>query len=112
MITLTPFERKALTILRDHGPYRNLSAIGRMLFTERTENMKRRPSPQGTALAASRFVKALETRKLARYDFDEGYMIQPAGSTLLAELEAAEAAQAKQQALPDTGEGGDAANSA
>lgn len=90
---LTEYERKALTILRDHGPYRNLSAIGYMLFTERTENHKRNPSPQGTALAASRFVKPLCDRNLARWDLDEGYMIVLAGRKLLAELEAAEAAQ-------------------
>lgn len=100
-VNLTPYERKALTVLRDHGPYRNLSAIGYMLFTDRTENHKRNPSPQGTALAASRFVKPLCDRKLARWDWDDGYMIVDAGRELLTALEAADRAQ---QALPGTAE--------
>lgn len=90
-ITLTPYERKALAVIRDHGPYRNLSAIGYMIFTERTDNHKRNPSPQGTALAASRFVKPLCSRQLVRDDWDHGYTITTAGRELLAELEAAEA---------------------
>lgn len=87
-IILTPYQRKALEIMREHGAYRNLSALGYMLFTER--NGKRNPKPQGMALAASRFTRALEDHKLIRWDIDKGYMIAAAGSTLLANLEKAE----------------------
>lgn len=102
--TLTPYERKALAILRDHGPYKHLSAVGYMLFAERGENHKRNPSPQGTALAASRFVKPLCDRKLARYDWDDGYTIIAAGRELLAELEEAEQAQSTLPGTKDTDE--------
>ena len=87
-ITLTPYQRKALAILREHGAYRNLSALGYMMFTERKG--KRNPTPQGMALAASRFTRALEDHKLVRWDSDKGYMIADAGRELLAGLEAAE----------------------
>jgi hypothetical protein len=88
-ITLTEYERKALAIIRDHGPYRVLSAVGYKLFEGEKEGRKRNPSPQGMALAAGRFLRPLDKQGLI-FRHPE-IRISHAGRELLAELEAAEA---------------------
>ena len=91
--TLSEYERKALALLRDHGPYPYLSGLGYALFDGEKEGRKAHPSPQGIALAAGRFTRALEKRGLSAQDRD-GRHITGKGRELLAELEAAEKAQA------------------
>jgi hypothetical protein len=89
---LTEYERKTLTILRDHGPFSVLSQIGYKLFEEAKEGRKPNPSPQGMALAAGRYTSPLKQRGLI-YSAG-GYSISPKGRELLAELEQADSAQA------------------
>ena len=88
--TLSEYERKALVLLRDHGPYPYLSGLGYALFDGEKDGRKRNPSPQGIALAAGRFTRALEKRELAGQDRDGRYITRK-GRELLAELEAKEA---------------------
>jgi len=88
--SLSEYERKALELLRDNGPYPYLSGLGYALFAGEKEGRKRHPSPQGIALAAGRFTRALEKRELAAQDLDGRYITRK-GRELLAELEAAEA---------------------
>jgi ribosomal protein S19E (S16A) len=80
--TLTPFERRALEIVRDIGPVRNISAIGFKLFEGEQDNRKRNPSPQGMALAAGRFMYPLEKKGLIGHG-REGRYITPAGLEVL-----------------------------
>lgn len=87
--TLTEYERKALTILRDHGPYRYLSALGFALFEGEKDGRKRNPSPQGMALAAGRFLNPLLKQGLA-FRHNE-ISITTKGRELLAELDQAKA---------------------
>lgn len=92
--TLTHYERKALTVLRDHGPFGYPSAIGYKLFEGEPEKGVRKPnpSPQGMALAAGRFLYKLEKRGLIYRHND--IAINAKGRALLAELERTDGAQA------------------
>ena len=91
MTILTPYERKTLIILRDHGPFGVLSQVGYKLFEEGGEGHKPNPSPQGMALAAGRYTGPLRKRGLIYSS--GGYSISPAGRALLDELEEADRAQ-------------------
>jgi hypothetical protein len=96
---LTAYERKALQVIRDHGPYPYLSGLGYKMFEEEAEGRKANPSPQGMALAAGRFVNALEKKRLI-YRGEDGVQILQAGRVVLAQLEELERAQAS---IPETG---------
>jgi len=81
---LTTFEAHALTALQGTG-YRNEmppSAVGQMLW-ERSdpETRKRRPSPQGLALFASKFLRGLKQAGLARQN--DGWYITHEGREAL-----------------------------
>ena len=90
---LTPYERKTLAILRDHGPYGALSQLGYKLFEQGGEGNHPNPSPQGMALAAGRYTGPLRKRGLI-YSAG-GYSISPDGRALLHDLERADGAQGK-----------------
>lgn len=94
--TLTEYERKTLIILRDNGPFSVLSQVGYKLFENGGPGHKPNPSPQGMALAAGRFTGPLRSRGLIYSS--GGYSISAKGRELLAELDAADRAQA---ALPE-----------
>lgn len=92
MPSVSEYERKALELLRDHGPYPYLSGLGYQLFDGETDTRKRNPSPQGMALAAGRFTRALEKKGLAGQG-SGGRFITARGREVLAALDAAAGAQ-------------------
>ncbi|NHZ94632.1 hypothetical protein [Massilia sp. CCM 8734] len=82
MITLSPYERKTLEILRDKGKINYPSAVGHLLLEAiPSENRKARPSQQGMALFAGKFLYRLRERGLI--ESYKGYSISRKGLELL-----------------------------
>lgn len=94
---LSASERAALVYLDKHGPA-PLSAVGYSILdaVPPSTDRKARPSPQGVALFAGRFVRALTKRNLAG-QAKFGWCITREGRAYLATHEA--------EALGDKGDG-------